>query len=196
MIRWQQDEKYRNSQQAHGWTEEHCRYLDYLTTIDISYTAPCTAPWHQRHRYESTITLACNDEDRHAGPLKARTDSRPTTILASLRQEQGRQNSFIPKNETLRAELEWMSQDWNWKTYFSQPSSSSSSSPFWWQHEQQDSEWQEHQDTQCRDHQWQDHQWRGLQVLKKVFAKPMWQPLCKIFLGIRSFFQRGFAFRQ
>ena len=59
VIRWQEDEKYRNSQEARGWTEENCRYLDYLTTIDISYTAP----WHQRHRYESTITLVCNDDE-------------------------------------------------------------------------------------------------------------------------------------
>ena len=44
VSRWQEDEKYRNSQQAHGWTEEICRYLDHLT--NISYTAP----WHQRHR--------------------------------------------------------------------------------------------------------------------------------------------------
>ena len=109
-----------------GWTEEYCRYLDYLTTIDISYTAP----WHQRHRYESTITLACNDEDRQAGPMKARRDFRPTTkILASLRQEEGRQIFFIPKNERMRHS------------------------------EHQDSQWREHQDTQWRDHQWQDHQW-------------------------------------
>ena len=47
VIKWQEDHKYR-------------RYLDYLTTIDISHTAP----WYQRHRYESTITLVCNDEDR------------------------------------------------------------------------------------------------------------------------------------
>ena len=86
-----EDEKYRNSQQAHGWTEEFCRYLDYLTTIDISYTAPS----HQRHRCESTITLVCNHDDRQAGPMRARRDFRPTTkILASLRQEQGRQISF------------------------------------------------------------------------------------------------------
>ena len=60
VIRWQEDEKYRNSLQAHGWTEEYCRHLHCLTTIDISHTAP----WHQRHRYESTITLVCNDDDR------------------------------------------------------------------------------------------------------------------------------------
>ena len=29
--------------EPHGRTEEYCRYLDYLTTIDISYIAP----WHQ-----------------------------------------------------------------------------------------------------------------------------------------------------
>ena len=147
---------------ASPWTEEYCRYLDFLITIDISYIAPR----HQRHLYESTITLACNDEDRQAGPMKARKDFGPTTkILASLRQEQGRQNSFIPKNErmrqrpfdeALRAKSEWMSQ--NWTTDFSQPSSSSSSQN-WWQHEHQDSQWRENQDTQWRDHQWRNHYW-------------------------------------
>ena len=73
--------------------------LDYLTTIVISYIAT----WHQRHRYESTITLVCNEEDRQAGLMNARTDFGPNTrILASLRQEQGRQNFFIPKNEKMR----------------------------------------------------------------------------------------------
>ena len=120
---WQEDFKsIEILQQAHGWTEEYCPYLDYLTTIDISYTAP----WHQRHRYESTISLACNDEDRRAGPMEARKDFKPTPrILASLRQERRQQNSVIPKNErmrrrpfdeALRAELEWMSQ--NWKNLF------------------------------------------------------------------------------
>ena len=50
VIMWRQ---YRNSQPAHGWTEEYCRYRDYLTTIDIS----DTAPWHQKHRCECTITV-------------------------------------------------------------------------------------------------------------------------------------------
>ena len=104
-----------------------------------------TALWHQRHRYESTITLVCNDEDRQAGPMKARKDVGPTTkILASLRQEQGRENSCIPKNErlrqrpfdeTLRAESEWMSQIEN--LFLATFSSSSSSQQNWWQHEHQ-----------------------------------------------------------
>ena len=44
VLRCQKDEKYRESSRVHGWTEDYCRYLDYLTTIDIS----CSAPWHQR----------------------------------------------------------------------------------------------------------------------------------------------------
>ena len=63
VIRWQEDEKYRNSQQTRGWTEEYCRYLDCLTTIDISYAAP----WHQSHQCESTITLvssSCTNESK------------------------------------------------------------------------------------------------------------------------------------
>ena len=89
VIRWQEDEKHRNSKQAHGWTEEYCRYLDFLTTFDISYTVP----WHQRHQHESAITLVCNDDDRQAGLTRARRDFKPTTkILTGLRQEQGLQN--------------------------------------------------------------------------------------------------------
>ena len=83
-IRWQQDEEYRISKQAHGWTEEYYRYLKYSATMDISYAAP----WHQRHRYESTITSTFSEEDRQAGPMKARRDLGTTTkIFASLRQE-------------------------------------------------------------------------------------------------------------
>ena len=179
VIRSQGDGKYRNSEQAHGWTEEYCRYLDYFTKIDISFAAL----WHQRHRYQTTITLVCNDEDRQAGPMKARKDFKSTTkILASLPHEQGRQNSFIPKiermrqrpvDEALRAEFEWMSQkleEFVLATFFL------------FIIERQDSQWREHQDTQWRDHQWQDRS----QVVKRVmwrlqtFAKPMWQSLCKI----------------
>ena len=77
-------------------------------------------PWHQRQRYERTITLACNDEGRQVGPMTERKDFKPfAQVLASLRQEQGRQNFFSPKNERMRqrrfddasrAELERMSQ--------------------------------------------------------------------------------------
>ena len=36
LSRWQNDQKCRFSQLAHGWTEDYCRYLDYLTTIDVN----------------------------------------------------------------------------------------------------------------------------------------------------------------
>ena len=38
-IRWQDDEQHSESQLAHGWTEEYCKYLDHLKMIDIEYTA-------------------------------------------------------------------------------------------------------------------------------------------------------------
>ena len=163
-IRRQEGEKYRNSPKAHGWTEEYCRYLDYLATIGISHTAP----WHHRHRYESTITLVCHDDDREAGPIRARRDSESTTkILTSLRQEQGRQHYSIPKNERMwqrtfveeyRPELEWMSPDWK--------TSGRNLLPLHHPHKNGGTtnvrtlRWREHQDTQWRDHQWQDHHWR------------------------------------
>ena len=151
---------FENLTKIHGWTEDLCRFLDYFTTVDISYSAI----WHQRNRYENNILLVSNDDDRHAGPMRARKDFKPTTqTLTDLRPEQGRQNSYIPKNErarqrtvdeALRADLEWHSQ--NSKTHWSQTSSSSSSHQ-WWQHE--------HQDTQWRDQNWWKEWW--LQTLSK-----------------------------
>ena len=74
VLGWQNDEQYRESQKDHGWTEDYCRYLDYLTTIVIS----DSAPWHQRNRYENTILLVSN-KDKQAGPMRAREDFRSTT---------------------------------------------------------------------------------------------------------------------
>ena len=68
LSRWQNDEKCRISQLAHGWTEDYCRYLDYLTTIDIS----SSAPYHQRHRYENTISMKCNDTNPQPGPIESK----------------------------------------------------------------------------------------------------------------------------
>ena len=133
-ISWKRDEKYRNSQLAHGRTEEYCRYLDYLTTIDISYVAT----WEQRHRYESTSTLSCVHKI-------VKKDQRKQVQVFRTTTQGGRQNSFFRRTrergkDRSTAKLEWMSQ--NWRTHFAQPSSSSSSSQTWWQHEH------EHQDTQ------------------------------------------------
>ena len=123
LSRWQNDEQYRTSRLAMGWTETSCRYLDYLTKIDISHHAP----YHQRSHYESTITMKSNDPNPQSEPMWKREDYRATTIaLLSLREEQGRTNTKIPKNMRTRQEdtldpelqrkLEWLSP--NWKTFF------------------------------------------------------------------------------
>ena len=115
VIRWQEDAKYRNARQPHGWTEEHCRYLDYLATIDISHTAP----WHHRHRYESAITLVCkNDDDREAGPRREQEETlNPLRKCSQVfdNNKDGRITPFRrqrPFDEEFRPELKWMSQDW------------------------------------------------------------------------------------
>ena len=49
------------------------------------------------------FTNEVDDDGRQAGPMRAREDFEPTAkIITSLRQEQGRQNSYIPKNERAR----------------------------------------------------------------------------------------------
>ena len=125
MLRLQNDANYRESQKVPGWTEDDCRYLDYLTTIDISHSAT----WHQRNQYGNTILLLSND-DKHAGRMRARKDFKSTTQnLAALQREYGRQNAQIPRNErarprpcdeALRVDLEWHSQ--NCKSHWSQTS--------------------------------------------------------------------------
>ena len=62
-LRWKNDDKYRAFHTFHGWTKEYCRYLDYLTTFDISYIAT----WKQRSRYENSLVLVVNDGP-HRGP--------------------------------------------------------------------------------------------------------------------------------
>ena len=170
------------------------------STIGISHTAP----WHHRHRYESAITLVRNDDDdREAGPIRARRDFEPTTkILTSLRQQQGRQHSSIPKNERMRqrtfdeefrAELEWMSQDW--KTFWSQPSSSSPSSQQWWHHERQDSPM-----ARTPRHSMARSPMATRQVVKRVMATDSLQILrgshFARFLRIRRFVITDFAYRD
>ena len=61
-------------------------------------------------------------KDRQCGAMSRRSDYKPTTnALIGLRQEQGRQNFYIPENERsrqkpfdeeLQAKLEWLSQTW------------------------------------------------------------------------------------
>ena len=92
------------------------------------------------------LTFVSFDNDRQAGPMRARKNSSPPRTV--LRQE-GRQNVYIPKNErarqrpfdeALRADREWHRH--NWKTHWSQTSTSSFSQQ-WRQHEHQDTQWRD-----------------------------------------------------
>ena len=123
--------------------------------------------------------------------MKARNDFRPTAkILASLRQEQGRQNSFIPKNErmrprpfdeALRAELEWTNQDWNRNVL-----------PLHHLHKFSGN-------TNIKTLNGVNTKTPNGEITSgeksegyRLFAKPMWQPLCKI-LAHSQIFPRSFA---
>ena len=73
--------------------------LDYLVTVDITHVAP----HHQRHRYESTITMKCTDSDQQLGPMKDRDDYQATVrLLVNILKEQGRANTHIPKMQRTR----------------------------------------------------------------------------------------------
>ena len=48
----------KNLKKVHGWTEDHCRYLDNFTTTNISHIAP----WHHRNQEENTILLVSEDD--------------------------------------------------------------------------------------------------------------------------------------
>ena len=160
-VRWMTDEQNRSSQMAQGWTEAYCRHLDYLVTVDITHVAP----HHQRHRYESTITMKCTDSDLQLGPMKDGDDYQATArLLVNIRKEQGRANTHIPKMQRTRQRntlhpkvqqrLDWLSE--HYEEYFSKQSSSSSSSSSWTQNRWQDAQWQ---DTQWEDLPWHEQQW-------------------------------------
>ena len=56
--------KIQKKSQVARLTEAYCKYLDYLYTIDMPYTAP----HHQRSpRYENTTTMKSGDPDLQAG---------------------------------------------------------------------------------------------------------------------------------
>ena len=57
LSRWQNDEIYRASQVAIGWTETYVKYLDYLTTVDIKHDAP----HRQSFRCENMILMRSDD---------------------------------------------------------------------------------------------------------------------------------------
>ena len=93
LSRWQNDEIFRASQVAIGWTETYVKYFDYLTAVDIKHDAP----HRQRNRYENMIFMRSDDPDSQAGPLWKREDYKTSTsALMCLQQEQGKGMPHIP----------------------------------------------------------------------------------------------------
>ena len=90
-----------------------------LNTVDISYKAPN----YQGSSHEHQILSKSCDADLQAGPMAKREDFKKTTkMLYSLREEQGKVDSFIPKDKrtrqrdeldlALQKRLEWLSRHW------------------------------------------------------------------------------------
>ena len=108
-IRWINDAENRESQTKIGWTREYCPYLDFLTTIGISYCATWEAAKPIRKQ-------PCTARKRRPAPKSKGTIFRkPHADGAALQRERGRVHLYIPKvererqrpiNETLRADLQ------------------------------------------------------------------------------------------
>ena len=106
LERWQGDQINRDAQLKINWTDFCCRYFDYLTTID---NGP-EAPYHQRNRYENTITMSCNCPILQSGPMKNRSGYRAaTTALRTLRDEQGRTNLIHSPKKIMSATTQYAS---------------------------------------------------------------------------------------
>ena len=110
LLRWRNDERYRNSRTVHGWTKEYCRYLDSI------------ASRHGVSVQDAKIFLRLESMmDHHQDPTKLRPDfPRAVRTLAAVQHEEGWMNSYIPKHfrerqrridDKGRLDLEW--QCWN-----------------------------------------------------------------------------------
>ena len=129
LDRWHNDEVYRASQVAIGWTETYAKYLDYISEIDISYNAT----YRQRVRHNNTVYMRGVDSNKLAGPLCQRPGYKsPAQALVSHQQAQGKVVPRIPMKEqtrqsdtldpAVRQHLEWLS--FHCPEYFSSFSSS------------------------------------------------------------------------
>ena len=65
LSRWQNDDQQRISQLDLGWTETYCRYLDHLTTIDISLSPEKPSrEYHHNVEQRSKLSIRANVEKR------------------------------------------------------------------------------------------------------------------------------------
>ena len=145
-------DKHRASQTFHRWAGENGRYLDHLTTIDMSFVAT----WKQGSRFENSFVLgvkrrpasgSCKRKERFSASKLANlqlfnVDEDESFPISSDDSESG----TVQFNEQLRSHLE--RQSGNWEVNWSHASSSSSTD--WWKlekcHEPQQGEWQHNVD--------------------------------------------------
>ena len=72
--RWQNDEKYMESQVARVWSDAWMRYSDHIVHIDISQKAP----HEQRDRHKNLLDLRSVDENKQA-PLLSQKPGTPSS---------------------------------------------------------------------------------------------------------------------
>ena len=71
---------YRESTEAHGWTEEFLKHLDVLPAEDHS----SVATWADRARYENLRTISLNSHGSNSAPRQSRPDN--AAAVAKLRE--------------------------------------------------------------------------------------------------------------
>ena len=86
-----------NNTESHSWISGGLRHTECIWTTSRRSTSP-TTPYHQRNRYDTTITVGSSSPNHQSGPMWQREDYRVTTKgLVNLLAEQGRNQTFIPK---------------------------------------------------------------------------------------------------
>ena len=90
------DKRYQESQWNHGWTE-HCRYLDYVTIVDVKYIAT----WPERSRCHNMLVLKVHDE-KNPGKMSHRDDCKnlqPDDLFFSGTRKEGKTLTFRSRQE-------------------------------------------------------------------------------------------------
>ena len=78
--RWQNDETYRASEMAHGWSEMWVKYFDCISKIDISHEAP----YRQRLRHENTLHMRGVDSKKQATRAPSLHRTLPNKVCRSF----------------------------------------------------------------------------------------------------------------
>ena len=90
MHRWLTGPQFQQSQKSHGWTEAYCRYLDYLTTVNIIYNP--TGP--ERSRYHNMLVLRFKRWKESRKDVKSRRFKLAARSLAVIRHQERRDHTL------------------------------------------------------------------------------------------------------